>query len=108
MLDDPKFIAAVIALIVNTSALVKAYTDIIKIKNDRAETKSARDADAARLHDDVLRHTMQIAQLKDNQALHATVMDDLRDTTAALNTNVAKLGVVVESLSETVKRLRRE
>ena len=108
MLDDPKFIAAVIALIVNVGALIKAYTDILKIKADRAETKSARDADAAKLHDDVLKHTMQIAQLKDNQALHATVMDDLRDTTAALNTNVAKLGVVVESLSETVKRLRRE
>lgn len=106
MLQDPKFIAAVIALIVNVAALVKAYTDIIKIKSDRAETKSARDADAAKLHDDVLKHTMQIAQLKDNQALHATVMDDLRDTTQLLNTNVAKLGVVVESLAESIKELK--
>lgn len=106
MLEDPKFIAAVIALLVNVAALVKAYTDIIKIKSDRAETKSARDADAAKLHDDVLKHTMQIAQLKDNQALHATVMDDLRDTTQLLNTNVAKLGVVVESLAESIKELK--
>ena len=105
-MDDPKIIAAIVLLLTNVAALVKVCTDLIRMKADRADTKAIRDADSAKLHDDVLKHTMQIAQLKDNQAMHATVMDDLRDTTAALNTNVAKLGVVVEGLAEAVKELK--
>lgn len=102
----PELIAAIIGFILALTGLVKVWTDVIRMKADRADTKAIRDADSAKLHDDVLKHTMQIAQLKDNQAMHATVMDDLRDTTAALNTNVAKLGVVVEGLAEAVKELK--
>lgn len=103
---DPKLVVAIIAFLASLTALAKQITDNLRMKADRADTKAIRDADSAKLHDDVLKHTMQIAQLKDNQAMHATVMDDLRDTTAALNTNVAKLGVVVEGLAEAVKELK--
>lgn len=103
---DPKLIAALIGLLVELTVLVKVYTDILRMKADRADTKAARDADSAKLHDDVLKHTMQIAQLKDNQAMHATVIEDLRDVTNSLNTNVAKLGVVVEGLTDAVKEMK--
>lgn len=106
-MDDPKLIAAFILLLTNLAALVKVFADVLKMKASRAETKEARDKDSLEIHDAILKHTMQIAQLKDNQALHATVMDDLRDTTAALNTNVAKLGVVVEGLAKAVEKLEK-
>lgn len=99
-------IGGVVLLLTNTAAAIKVFADIVKMKADRADTKAARDADSAKLHDDVLKHTMQIAQLKDNQAMHATVIEDLRDVTNSLNTNVAKLGVVVEGLTDAVKEMK--
>ena len=102
-----ELIVAIIAFLAAGTALLKQITDMLKMKAQRQETKELRDADSLAMHDELLKHSMMITQLKDNQALHATVMDDLRDTTAALNTNVAKLGVVVDGLAEAVKELRR-
>ena len=102
---EPQLIAAIVGLLLALTGLVKVWTDVLKIRAERADTKAIRDADSAKLHDDVLKHTMQIAQLKDNQAMHATVIEDLRDVTNSLNTNVAKLGVVVEGLTDAVKEL---
>lgn len=107
MLDDPKFIAAMVALIVNIGALVKVYTDILRIKADRLSTKENRDSDSQQLHDMILKHDFAITTLKDNQALTATVVDDLRDTCSTLNTSVAKLDVNVGNLAEAIKELKK-
>lgn len=107
MLEDPKFIAAVIALLVNVAALVKAYTDIIKIKSDRSETKASRDKDSMELHDTILKQGFQIQQCRDSLSLYQTVQEDLKTELNLLNTNVAKLTVVVENLGDTVKELKR-
>lgn len=106
MLDDPKFIAAAIALIVNIGALVKAYSDIMRIKADRLATKSDRDKDSMEVHDTILKQGFQIQQCRDALALYQTVQDDLKTELNLLNTNVAKLTVVVENLGETVKEMR--
>ena len=103
----PELVVAIIAFLAALTALVKQITDVLKLKAQRQETKEARDADSLSMHDELLKHSMLITQLKDNQALHATVMDDLRDTTQLLNTNVAKLGVVVDGLAEAIKELKR-
>ena len=105
---DPKLIAAIVAFLGALTMLVKVYTDILRIKADRSSTKEARDKDSQELHDQVLKNTLAITTLKDNQALHATVMDDLRDAVSVLNTNVAKLGVVVDNLSEAVRELKHD
>lgn len=105
---DPKIVAAVVGLLGALTMLVKVYTDILRIKADRSSTKEARDKDSQELHDQVLKNTLAITTLKDNQALHATVMDDLRDAVSVLNTNVAKLGVVVDNLSEAVRELKHD
>lgn len=107
MLEDPKFIAAVIALIVNIGALVKVYTDILRIKADRADTKENRDKDSLELHDKVLSQGFAIQQLKDAQSLTSTVVDDLRDQCTALNTNIVKLDVNVANLTEAIKEMRQ-
>lgn len=107
MLDDPKFIAAVVLLLTNTAAAIKLWVDVQKQKADRAETKLARDADSQSLHDKVLSHGFQIQQLKDAQSLTATVVDDLRDTCAQLNSNIVKLDTNVTNLTEAVKELKK-
>ena len=106
MFDDPKFIAAVIALLVNIGALVKAYSDIMRIKADRLATKSDRDKDSMEVHDTILKQGFQIQQCRDALALYQTVQEDLKTELNLLNTNVAKLTVVVENLGETVKEMR--
>lgn len=102
----PELVAAIIALLAETTVLIKVLTDIAKIKRDRLETKETRDRDSLELHDQVLKNTFQIQQLKDNQSLNATVVDDLKDQVNLLNTNVVKLTVVVEQLGETMREIK--
>lgn len=107
MTSNPEFIAAVIGLILAITMLVKVYTDILKIKADRLQTKEERNKDSQDLHDTVLKHTMQIGQLKDTLTLHNTVMTDMQSAMSELNVNCAKLSVVVEQLADTVKELKK-
>jgi len=104
----PELTAALVGLVLALTGLVKLWTELVKLKKDRMETSTRRDADSAQLHDKVLAHDFLIAQIKDNQALHATVVDDLRDELGTLNTNVVKLTVVVETLADNMKELKNE
>lgn len=106
MFDDPKFIAAAVILVTNVAALVKVYTDLMRVKAQRAETKTERDTDSANMHDQLLKHEFSITNLKDSIALHNTVITDLQATMNELNTNCAKLGVVVDTLTDAVKELK--
>ena len=100
-------IGGIVLLLTNTAAAIKLWAEVQKQKADRAETKVARDMDSQKLHDDVLKHTMQLAQLKDTIALHNTVMTDMQQAMSELNVNCAKLSVVVEQLADTVKELKK-
>ena len=106
MTSNPQFVAAVIGLLLALTALVKVHTDILKIKADRKSTAEARDADSQKIHDLILKHDFAITALKDAQALTATVVDDLRDQCAALNSNIVKLDVNIANLTEAVKELK--
>lgn len=106
---DPTIAALVVAvtsLVGNLGLLVKVITDKIKLTNDRLATKTERDNAEQEIRDAVLKHGFQIQQLKDQQALTSTVVDDLRDTCATLNTNIAKLDLNVVNLTEAIKELK--
>ena len=100
--------AALIGLILALTALIKQISDNIKIKNQRAETASRRDRDSQELHDQVLKNTIELKQLKDSQALTATVVDELRDVCAGLNINIVKLDGNVANLTEAIKELKHQ
>ena len=104
----PELVGTIIAFLVALTALVKVITDKIKLNNERAATKAERDKDSQALHDAVLRHDFAITALKDSQALTSTVVDDLRDTCAQLNTSIAKLDIGVANLTDAVKDLKRQ
>ena len=104
----PELAGALIALLVALTTLVKVVTDRIKLTNERAATKAERDKDSQALHDAVLKHDFAITALKDSQALTTTVVDDLRDTCAQLNTSIAKLDIGVANLTDAVKDLKRQ
>lgn len=106
---DPTLTALIVAatsLVGNLALLVKVITDKIKLTNDRAATATARDKAEQEIRDAVLKHGFQIQQLKDQQALTSTVVDDLRDTCATLNTNIVKLDLNVANLTDVIKELK--
>lgn len=98
--------AALVGFIIAVTTLVKVITDKIKLTTERAETKKVRDADSQELHDKVLKLEFITTQLKDNQSLNATAIDDLRDQTATLNVNIVKLDMAVAQLTEAIKSLK--
>jgi len=100
-------IGGIVLVLTNTAAAIKLWSEVQKQKADRAFTKEERNRDSQKLHDKVLKLEFTTAQLKDSQALTATVVDDLRDTCAALNTGVAKLDLAVANLTEAIKEMRR-
>lgn len=78
-----------------------------KIDSERKVTKELRDKDSLEVHDTLMKHSFQITQLKDQQALISTVVDDLRDTCSQLNTNIVKLDTNVQNLTEVVRELKK-
>ena len=100
-------IGAVILLLTSIAGLIKVWTDLAKTKADRLETKALRDKEALEMRDRLLKAEFNITQLRDSQALTATVLDDLRDSVAALTTAAAKLELTTDNLSEALKELRR-
>ena len=103
----PELVAAVISILLAGSSLLKQIGDNYKIRNERLATKAERDDDSQHIHDTLLKHDFAITQLKDSQALTSTVVDDLRDTCATLNTSIAKLDINVANLTDTIKELKR-
>lgn len=106
---DPTMTALIVAitsLVANLAILVKVISDKIKLTNDRLATKAERDKDSQEIRDSVLKHGFQIQQLKDQQALTSTVVDDLRDTCSTLNTSIVKLDLNVANLTEVIKELK--
>lgn len=106
---DPTMTALIVAatsLVGNLALLVKVITDKIKLTNDRAATKTERDKAEQEIRDAVLKHGFQIQQLRDQQALTSTVVDDLRDTCNTLNTNIVKLDLNVANLTDVIKELK--
>lgn len=100
-------VGAVVLCLGNLAAWLKTASDVAKQKADRILTKETRDADSQELHDKVLKLEFTTQQLKDNQALTAQVVDDLRDQCSTLNTNIVKLDMAVANLTEVLKELRK-
>lgn len=100
-------VGAVVLCLGNLAAWLKTASDVAKQKADRLLTKETRDADSQELHDKVLKLEFTTQQLKDNQALTAQVVDDLRDQCSTLNTNIVKLDMAVANLTEVIKELRK-
>lgn len=71
-----------------------------KIGNERKETKAERDNDSREIHDKILKHDFEIANLKGIVVEHKNTLEDLREQVAILNTNIVKLTVVVENLTK--------
>lgn len=68
------------------------------IKHQRQDTKQVRDKDSLALHDKILKHDFDIANLKGQAVAHDNLINDLRDQIALLNTNIVRLSVILDRM----------
>lgn len=100
-------VGAVVLFLTAGAGLLKCWTELAKVKSERLQTKAVRDKDSLEIHDKILKHDFLISQLRDQQSLQATVIDDLRDTCSALNSNIVKLDTNVANLTDAIRELKR-
>lgn len=98
---------AAIPVVIVVLGLYWIYRKTMVIQKDRELTKKTRDADSTELHDKILKHDFLIGQLKDNQTLHHTLINDLREAVNAMNVAIAKLDTTVSNLNESIRELKR-
>ena len=68
------------------------------INKQRKDTKQTRDQDSLALHDKILKHDFDIANLKGQTVAHDNIINDLREQIALLNTNIARLSVILDRM----------
>lgn len=88
------------------AAYLKSRTDISDIRNQRAETKSAREQDSQELHDQCKRNSWEIDRLKEDQKLQNQILEGLRVQCNELNVNMAVLSDKMGSLIEVIRSLK--
>ena len=70
------------------------------INKQRKDTKQTRDKDSLELHDKILKHDFDISNLKGQSVAHDTLINDLRDQIALLNTNIVRLSVILDRMEK--------
>jgi len=105
-MEDPKLIAALVALIAELTLLVKVYRDVIKVKADRTETKISRDQAELQIRDTVQKLTWENARLKEDMTFMKTGLDDHQLQLSTLNTELAKVSTKLDSALEILHDLK--
>ena len=93
-------VGALIGFLVAATVLVKVWTEILSIRKDRLATKATRDRDSQDMHDQILKNTFEITNLKGNQVHHEQILDDLRQQITSLNLNIVELTVTMKEFKE--------
>jgi len=70
------------------------------INNQRKNTKQSRDKDSLKLHDDILSLKFKVTNLEGQSVNHDQIIADLREQISTLNTNLARLSVILDRLED--------
>lgn len=100
-------IGAVVLLLTNSAAAIKLWGDVAKQKADRASTKEQRDKDSQELHDQCMKNTWEIGQLKDMSCHRDQVIEQLQQQITILNSTMATTNVKLDTLTEAIKELKK-
>lgn len=99
-------IGGIVLVLTNTAAAIKLWMDMQKQKADRAETKVQRDADSARLQEATQKNTWEVARLKEDLMVVKTHIDDHQLQLSNIVTEIAKLGVKMDTVIEGLNKLQ--
>lgn len=101
-------IGGIVLVLTNTAAAIKLWTDMQKQKADRAETKVQRDADSAKLQEATQKNTWEVARLKEDLMVVKTHIDDHQLQLSNIVTEIAKLGVKMDTVIEGLNKLQED
>lgn len=100
-------VGALVMCLGNLAALIKVWTDNVKLRNDRAATKETRDKDSADLHDQCMKNTWDIQALKDMSGHRDQVIEQLQQQISILNSTMATTNVKLDTLTEVIREMKK-
>lgn len=100
-------VGALVMCLGNLGALIKVWTTVAQQRADRAQTKESRDKDSADLHDQCMKNTWEITQLKDMNCHRDQVIEQLQQQISILNSTMATTNVKLDTLTEAIKELKK-
>ena len=97
---------AIVLVLTNLAAYLKARSDVKAIRDDREATKETRDKDSQELHDAVMKHGWDIQNLKDMSGHRDQVIEQLQQQISILNSTMATTNVKLDTLVDAIKELK--
>lgn len=88
----------------NAFALVICVCFYIYINYKRKNTKQERDEDSKKIHDELLKHSFEINNLKNADVHKDTLLDDIRSQISTMNVEIAKLAVSIDNLTKLLEK----
>lgn len=101
-------VGAVVLFLSAGAGLLKVWTELAKVKAERAEVGAKRDADSQALHDQVQKLTWENARLKEDLMVVKTHIDDHQLQLSNIVTEIAKLGVKMDTVIEGLNKLQED
>lgn len=115
MFENPEFIAAVIAVLTGFAGVltaiavyIKSRADVSAIREERKATKTLRDDDSQKMHDDILKLQFQEQQNKDNIGLLFQQVADSNKQIALMNQQLTQVLVKMDNVITTLKELKED
>lgn len=115
MWENPEVIAAVIAVLMALASVltaiavyIKSRADVSAIREERKATKTLRDDDSQKMHDDILRLQFQEQQNKDNIGLLFQQVADSNKQIALMNQQLTQVLVKMDNVITTLRELKED
>jgi len=115
MTSNPEFVAAVIAVLTGFAGLltaiglyIKSRAECSSIREERKATKTMRDDDSQKMHDDILKLQFQSQQNKDNIGLLFNQVADSNKQISLLTQQLAQVLVKMDNVINTLQELKED
>lgn len=115
MTSNPEFVAAVIAVLTGFAGLltaiglyIKSRAECSSIREERKATKTLRDDDSMKMHDDILKLQFQSQQNKDNIGLLFNQVADSNKQISLLTQQLAQVLVKMDNVITTLQELKED
>lgn len=115
MWDNPEIIAAVVSVFMGVSGVltaiavyIKSRADVSAIRDERKVTKTLRDEDSQKMHDDILKLQFQAQQNKDNIGLLFSQVADSNKQISLLTQQLAQVLVKMDNVITTLQELKED
>lgn len=99
-------VGAVVLFLTAGAGLLKVWSELAKVKADRALVGARREADSQALHDQVQKLTWENARLREDMQFMRTGLDDHATQLSVLNTELAKVSTKLDSALEILHDLK--